>query len=157
MAAFIKFEGVDGEATDAQHVKWSNLASLAQEMEVPSGGGRGGGRRRGDVVVADLVCTKELDAASAKIAESMLTGKVYPRVKVDVTTASADSRQTYYQYELVNVLVTSYQVNVDGAHPGPPAELFALDCESMKVIYKQFNPDGSLGDSHEYTWSRSRP
>ena len=41
-------------------------------------------RRRGDAIMEDLTCAKELDKASPKIAESVASGKVYPKVEIEL-------------------------------------------------------------------------
>ncbi|MDI9446743.1 MAG: type VI secretion system tube protein Hcp, partial [Planctomycetota bacterium] len=46
MAAYIKFDGVDGEAQDAQHKNWSDILSFSQGIRVPGGGQTGPTRRR---------------------------------------------------------------------------------------------------------------
>ena len=74
MAAYIKFDGVTGEAKDKDHQGWSDLMSFGQGLHQPGGGATGPTRRRGDVIVDDLACSKELDKASPKIAESVCNG-----------------------------------------------------------------------------------
>ncbi len=54
MAAYIKFDGVDGEAQDKDHKDWSDLASFSQGLQQPGGGATGATRRRGDVIVEDI-------------------------------------------------------------------------------------------------------
>ena len=61
MAAYIKFDGVDGEAQDKDHKAWSDLLSFGQGLHQPGGGSTGPTRRRGDVILDDISCSKELD------------------------------------------------------------------------------------------------
>lgn len=104
MAAFIKFDGVDGEALDKDHKTWSDLASFGQALHQPGGGATGATRRRGDVIMEDLTCSKELDKASPKIAEAVAKGKVFPKVEIHLTASTTDEgRVTYYAYALTNV------------------------------------------------------
>ena len=105
MAAFIKFDGIDGETTDKDHKSWTDLAAFSQLITKP-GQGTGATRRRGDVVLEDLHCTKELDKSSPKIAEAVCKGKVFPKVELHLTASYTDScRVTYYAYDLKNVQV----------------------------------------------------
>ena len=71
-AYYIKFDGIDGEARDKDHLGWSDLLCFDQAMRTPIGGTSSDGtRRRGDVVLEDIVLVKELDKASPKLAEAV--------------------------------------------------------------------------------------
>ena len=153
MAAYIKFEGVDGECQEKEHKKWSPLASFGQGIHQPGGGATGATRRRGDVILDDLTCSKELDKASPKIAESICKGKVYPMVEIDVTASYTDAgRVTYYRYELKNVLVTSYNISGSGQAEDVPMEDFTLNFEEIKVTYTENDNEGKKKGNIEYSW-----
>ena len=91
MAAYIVFDGVKGEAKDKDHKAWSDLLSFGQGIHQPGGGATGATRRRGDVILDDITCTKELDKASPKIAEAVCKGKVFPKVEIHLTASTTDS------------------------------------------------------------------
>jgi len=153
MAAYIKFEGVDGEAQDKDHKGWSDLLSFSQGLTQPGGGATGSTRRRGDVIVEDIAAVKELDKSSPKIAESVCKGKVYPKVEIHLTASYTDAgRQTYYAYELKNVLVTSYNISGDGQAESVPTETFSLNFEEIKVTYTECDNTGKKKGNVEYTW-----
>ena len=152
MAAFIKFDGVDGESLDKEHKNWSNLSSFSQSIIKPGQGATGVTRRRGDVVLDDLNCNKELDKSSPKLAESICKGKIFPKVDIHVTSSNTDGgRVTYYAYELKNVMVTNYQVNGSGAEV-PPSESFSLNFEEIRVTYTENDSKGSKKGNVEYSW-----
>ena len=151
MAAYIKFEGVDGEAQDKDHKGWSDLLSFSQGLSRPGGGTTGATRRRGDVVVEDIQCAKELDKASPKLAESVCKGKVFPKVEIHATASYTDAgRVTYYAYELKNALVTSY--NVGGGSEAVPTETISINFEEIKVTYTECDSTGKKTGNVEYTW-----
>ena len=153
MAAYIKFDGVDGEAQDKDHKGWSDLASFGQALHQPGGGATGATRRRGDVIVEDLTCSKELDKASPKIAESVCKGKVYPKVEIHLTASTTDTgRVTYYAYELTNVMVTSYNISGAGQSEDVPMEDFGLNYEEIKVVYTECDSKGKSKGNVEYSW-----
>lgn len=152
MAAYIKFDGVDGEAKDRAHQGWSDLQSFNQVIRKP-GQGTGATRRRGDVILEDLVCVKELDKASIKLAETTCNGKVYPKVEIHVTASyTDDARVTYYAYELKNAQVVSYNVSGQGEDGAPPMEEFTLNFEEIKVTYTECDNAGKKKGNAEYTW-----
>ena len=151
MAAYIKFDGVDGECLDKDHGGWSDILSFSQGVHQPGGGATGATRRRGSTVLEDIQCVKELDKASPKIAESVCNGKVYPKVEIDVTASYTDEgRVTYYRYELTNVMVSSY--NISGSSQGVPTENFSFNFEEIKVTYTENDSKGKKKGNVEYSW-----
>ncbi len=153
MAAYIKFDGVDGECKDKDHKGWSDLASFGQALHQPGGGATGATRRRGDVIMDDLTCSKELDKASPKIAEAVAKGRVFPKVEIDLTASYTDSgRVTFYKYELKNVLVTSYNISGAGQAEDVPMEDFSLNFEEIKVTYTENDSKGKKKGNVEYSW-----
>jgi len=153
MAAYIKFDGVDGESQDKDHKSWSDLSTFGQGIMQPGGGATGASRRRGDVVLDDIHCTKVLDKASPKIAESICKGKVFPKVEIHLTASTTDAgRATYYAYELKNVLVTSYHISGSGQSEDVPMEEFSLNFEEIKTTYTENDSKGQKKGNVEYTW-----
>lgn len=153
MAAFIKFDGIDGECKDKEHDKWSDLLSFSQGMTQPGGGATGATRRRGDVIVEDIQAVKELDKSSPKIAEAVCKGKIYPKVEIHLTASISDAgRVTYYVYDLTNVLVTSYNISGSGQAEDVPTENFSMNFEEIKVTYTEFDSAGKKQGNVEYLW-----
>jgi len=152
MAAYIKFDGIDGEAQDKDHKNWSDLASFSQAIHKP-GSGTGATRRRGDVVLEDIVCVKELDKSSPKLAEAVCKGRVFPKVEIHVTASYTDSgRVTYYAYELKNVQVVSYDISGSGQSEDVPMENLSFNFEEIKVTYTENDSKGKKKGNIEYTW-----
>ena len=153
MAAYIKFEGVEGECKDKDHKGWSDLLSFDQAVHQPGGSATGATRRRGDVIMEDISCTKELDKSSPKIAEAVCKGKVFPKVEIEVTASYTDAgRVTYYRYELINVLVTSYNIGGAGQSESVPTEDFSLNFEEIKTTYTENDSKGKKKGNVEYSW-----
>lgn len=151
MAAYIKFDGIDGESQHKDHKGWSDLFSFSQMLHKPGSGGTGAARRRGSVVLEDLQCSKQLDKSSPKLAESVCKGKVFPKVEIEVTVSTTDAGQeTYYRYELKNVLVSSY--SVQGTSQDVPGESFSLNFEEIKVTYTEMDSKGKKKGNVEYGW-----
>jgi type VI secretion system secreted protein Hcp len=153
MAAYIKFDGIDGETLDKDHKNWSDVISFSQGITQPGSAATGATRRRGDVVLADIAIAKELDKASPKIAESVCKGKVFPKVEIHLTASYTDAgRVTYFAYELKNVLVTRYDISGSGQAEEVPAENFSLNFEEIKVTYTEMDSTGKKKGNIEYAW-----
>jgi type VI secretion system secreted protein Hcp len=151
MAAYIKFDGVDGEAKDKGHKGWSDLNSVSQVIHRAGGGRTGVQRRGGNAQIEDLQCTKEMDKSSNVIAEAVCQGKIYAKVEIDITNdGTGEARQTYFRYELKNVMISSYSVS--GASNGRPHESFSLNFEEIKVTYFPVDEKGTKGSKVEYGW-----
>jgi type VI secretion system secreted protein Hcp len=153
MAAYIKFDGVDGEAQDKDHKGWSDLGHFNKGMRQPGGGATGATRRRGDVICDDLVCVKELDKSSPKIAEAVCKGKVFPKVEIHMCASTTDAgRVPYYTIDLKNVMVTSYAIGGSGQSEDVPTEDFSLNYEEIKVTYTETDGKGKKKGNVEYSW-----
>lgn len=151
MAAYIKFDGVDGESVHDSHKNWSVLETFSQMLHKPGAGGTGTARRRGDVVFEDIQCSKLLDKSSPKLAEAVAKGKVFPKVEIEITASTTDNAQvTYYRYELKNVLVSSYSVG--GGNQDKPVESFSLNFEEIAVVYTEADSQGSKKGDVKYGW-----
>lgn len=150
-AGYIRFDGVDGESTDAGHDKWIDLQSISQSIQRSPSGGTGGATR-GVLQFGDIVCTKELDKSSPKLAEAICQGAVFPRVEIELTAAYGPKRVTYYRYELKNVLVTSYSLSGDARGGVKPAEQLSLNFEEIKVTYTEYDGGGGSKGNVEYEW-----
>jgi type VI secretion system secreted protein Hcp len=153
MALFIKFDGIDGEAKDKDHKAWSDLLSMSWGLHRAGAGQTGQTRRRGVVTVEDVVCTKEFDKSSPKLAESVCTGKVFPKVEIhDTTTYGEGNRATFLKYELKNVLVSSHNVSAAGSGDAVPTESMSLNFEEVKQTYVEYDSGGKKKGNVEMTW-----
>jgi type VI secretion system secreted protein Hcp len=153
MAAYIKFDGVEGECKDKDHKGWTDLASFSQAVSKPGGGATGATRRRGDTIMDDIHSNKELDKSSPKIAEAVCQGKVFPKVEIHLTASYTDAgRVTYYAYELKNVAVTNYSISGYGQSEAVPSEDFSLNFEEIKVTYTENDSKGKKKGNIEYSW-----
>jgi len=154
---YMKIDGIEGDtAAGDGHKDWIVIESLSTSMNVApahAATGTGAQRRRGDAVVEDISVTKHADKASPKLSEAVCKGKVFPKVEIHVTSSYTDAgRQTYYKYELKNVMVTSYSVNASGSGGGDrPVENVTLNFEEVKVTYDQKGM-ATKGGNAETTW-----
>ena len=142
-AVFAKYDGIDGEATDANHDKWIDVLSVDWGAHKPGGDATGQSRRRGATVVEDMTLTIEYEKASPKLQEKMLMGEVIPKLEIELTANYGGSRATYLKYELTNVMITSFQMNVSGDEAGPPTVVLGNNFEEIKVTYTEYDEAGS--------------
>lgn len=148
--AFIKFDGIDGEAQDDKHKDWINLLSFSQGISTPTDPSTG--QRVGKPIIT-LGVSVQLDKASPKIAEAAVNGKHFKQVDIHLTKTTDQGRVTYYAYELKNVFVTSYNVAGSGQAEEIPTASISLNFEEIKVTYTPVKKDGSTGGDVEYSWN----
>lgn len=144
-AAYLKFDGVDGEAKDANHDKWIDVLSVSQSI-TRSMGSDSSARSSGAVSFSDITITKELDKSSPKLAEAVAMGKVIPKVEFHLTS----DHGTYYKYELKNVMITSYSMSGDA--DDRPTEEISFNYAEIKTTYTEYDSDGNAKGNVEYTW-----
>jgi type VI secretion system Hcp family effector len=152
MALFIKFDGVDGEANDKDHKNWTDVQSFSWGLHKAGAGATGQTRRRGVATVEDVVLTKEFDKSSPKLAEAVLSGKVFPKVEIHSTATYGEARATYLKYELKNVMVSSYQTSGASSGDALPTESLSLNFEEVKQTYVEYDAKGGKKGNVEMTW-----
>ena len=144
MAAFVKYEGIDGESKDENHQNWIDVLSIDWGVHKPGGGVAGPTRRRGDALVEDLNLIIEYEKASPKLLEKCVKGAVIPKLEIEITATYGGARATYLKYELENVIISSYQMNASGNdEAGPPTVLISNNFKEIKVTYSEFDDEGS--------------
>ena len=146
-AAYLKFDGVDGEAVDKDHKGWIDIESFSQTITRENSDSTSA-NFRGAATLGDIVVAKELDKSSPKLAESLLIGKVFPKVEIHLTSSAG---ATYYAYELTNVMVTSYSISGDADQI--PMEEFSLNFGEIKVTYTEMDSEGNKKGNVEYSWN----
>jgi len=149
-AMFIQITGIDGEATDVDHKDWIEVLSYSFGMADPGAGATGTTRRRGDVVLEDIVVVKELDKSSPKLMEKCAKGEVIASLVIDVCRETGGS-STYYKYELENVMVTSFQSS-GSTEEGVPVETVTFNFEEITVTYTETDSEGKSKGNVEFNW-----
>ena len=150
MAAFAKYDGIDGESKDENHDKWVDVVNIDWGIHKPGGGSTGQSRRRGAAVVEDLTLTMEYEKSSPKLQEKCLKGEVIPKLEIELTSTYGGSRATYLKVEMENVMITSYQTNASGNdEAGPPTVVVGNNFEKIKVTYTEYDDTGASAGNVE--------
>lgn len=148
-AGFIKFDGIDGEATDKDHQGWIELDSYQWGMTRPDTGSSGQSRRRGAAIVEDLTFEHELDTSSPRLAEALASGRVIPRVELHLHEERPEGSvdEPYLLYRLTNVMVTAYHINWrSDPDDRRPTEKISIRFEEIEMVY-------TSEEGEEVSWS----
>ena len=134
-AAFVKYDGIDGEARDKDHKNWIDLLSVSNSPTLgndsrtstcpaaPSGPG-------------EIVVVKELDASTPKLQEALCNGTLTASVEIHVHQARRSS-EPYLSYKLKDVIVTSYSTSTATDKKGKtiPVEEVTLQYSEIEWNY----------------------
>ena len=147
---FVKFDGIDGEARDEEHLGWSELLSFDQAHSMPVDTSTGLSTGRAEL--EPILLSKTFDKASPKLAEAVLNGRTFPSVEIQLTGVDADgARVTYFVYELTDARIISYSAG--GSSGGSaPTEQISLNFAQIKVTYTERDSTGRAIGKVDYTW-----
>lgn len=119
--AFIWFEGVAGESTDAKHRDWIELESFSAGPSLQAATAGGAAKL---AQFHEFTFTRKYDASSPKLMKLLASGKHFPAVTISCRKAGGDPHE-YLDFKLENVMVSSYQMGAgaigggNGPGPGP--------------------------------------
>ncbi len=133
--AYLKIEGVEGEATDSKHAKWIEIQSFTHGAATPSA-------TTARPAFSDLCFTKFTDKSSPVLDQSCAQGKVFPSATIELVTADAN-RARFYQIVLSNVVATSISAmgNANDAAV-KPAESVCLSFSQITWTYTELDASG---------------
>ena len=151
--AYIKIEGIPGEALDAEHKGCIEITGygFGMHQSTSATASSSGGASSGRASLSDFTFTKSLDKASCKIIEAVCAGKHLSRVVLTLHRAGGDKLK-YFEIMLEEVIISNYSQN---ANEGVPSETVSLNYGRIKTTYtQQSRADGSGAGNVSGGWDR---
>ncbi|KQZ91538.1 MULTISPECIES: type VI secretion system tube protein Hcp [unclassified Pseudomonas] len=151
--AYIKIEGIPGEALDEQHRNWIevNSYSFGTQQSTSATASSAGGATAGRTTLSTFTFTKELDKSSCKLMEASCAGEHLKEVTLVLSRAGGDKLK-YFEIVLEEVIIADYLQN---AAAGIPVEIVQLDYGRIKTVYtQQKRSDGAGGGNIAGGWDR---
>ncbi|MNJ45007.1 hypothetical protein D3C77_400840 [compost metagenome] len=151
--AFIKIEGIPGEALDEQYRDWIEITgySFGAHQSTSATASSAGGASSGRTTLTNFTFTKLLDKSSCKILEASCAGEHLAKVTLALSRAGADKLK-YLEIALEEVIIADY---MQTAGNGVPLEVVQLDYGRIKTTYiQQKRSDGSSGGNITGGWDR---
>jgi type VI secretion system secreted protein Hcp len=150
--AFLELEGIEGESQDSDYENKIAIDSFSWGATNASSYHRGTGAGTGKGEILEIHFTKTMDKSSPKLMERVATGQHIPSGKVSLVKLSGDSKIPYYQVELTDIVVSTYQV---AAHSGNhlPSESFSLSFVKTMVHYQPQGNEGDPAGNVEFGWN----
>jgi type VI secretion system secreted protein Hcp len=141
--AFIKIDGVPGEATDDKHKDWISLASFNWGVS-QSAAMAGGGLSAGKANFQDFSVAKRMDKSSPILFQHCATGKHTKQLSVSLCRATGEKRE-YLLYKFSDVMVTSYQTGGSPEGEDIPMESVTFAYTKVELTYTPVNSQGKAG------------
>lgn len=132
MAIYLKYDGIDGEATHDKHKQWIDVSSMqfgiGRGIATPSGAVAN--REASEPSVSEITISKQMDAASPKLFTESATGAVGKKVQIHLVSTGSPGN-TYVEYTLTNALISGYSVSTGGDRP-----VESISINFTKIEYK---------------------
>lgn len=144
MAIYLKYDGIDGEATHADHKKWIDVGSLqfgiGRGISTPAGSVAN--REASEPSVSEVVITKQMDGASPKLFTESATGAVGKDVLIHLVSTGSPGN-TYVEYKLSNALISGYSVSSGGDRPSESISINFTKIQYKFIPYDDKNKAGT--------------
>lgn len=133
--AYLKIEGIPGEALDANHKDWIELTDFHYGvMQAVSGtASSSGGATVGGTSCPDMFIAKHLDRASPKLFEACASGQHFKSMVIHINRAGGD-QQKYMEIKLEEVIISGLNANRGGEFP---TESVTLNYGRIAIKYIQ--------------------
>ena len=132
-AAYIKFDGIDGESQHKGHEKWTELTSFSGNVaraEDPATGT--------PVATLSVVVRKRIDKSSPLLMKRCGDGSVIPHANVIFTEGTGG---VSYRVTFKEVLVSSFQMSAPG-EDGLPVEQLTLNFTKIEWTHRELDARG---------------
>lgn len=141
LAAFLRLDGIQGEATDQGHKDWIIIQSMSASIKrsIPSGA-KDQQRTKGETSLGDVQLVRQLDKSSTKLQEACAAGKFFKTVDIEFCTTVKDKQEPYLKYKLYDVIVSSYSVHGDASGNPLPSEQVSLGYSKVDWTYVVVDP-----------------
>lgn len=142
MAIYMKMDGVDGQVTTSGFEKWIELLSTSIGIHRHTTTGAGGKAREGaHPEIQEIHISKHFDKATPKILQDSVAGTFDKKVDIKWTTTTKNKVETYFEVELKDCGITSYQ---QSAGPdGVPMETLTLNFAKITFTPSPLDVKGS--------------
>lgn len=154
---YLKIEGVDGEATQSNHIGWIEIYSFSWGASNPTTVGSGAtGLSAGKVSVSSFNVMKKTEASSCKLFAACCNGTHFPTAHVELSKAAGEGgQQVFLKYDFTDVMVESVQWSGSTGGDDQPTESVSLAFLKVAVEYDKQADDGSMSAVGNASWDLS--
>jgi type VI secretion system secreted protein Hcp len=152
--AFLELENIEGEAQDSKYKKKIELQSFSWGATNNSSYSSGTGGNIGKGHIHDISFSKYMCKASPELMKRVVSGKAIPKGKLSLCKLSGEKdgdKIAYYEVELENIVLTSYQVAASGGAQ-LPMESGTLHFVTTKPSYTPQKNEGTGDGAIHFKW-----
>ena len=146
----IKFDGVEGEATHADHKGEIEVMSWSWGVSNASGALAGGGSGKGKASPGEMHFTHLYDKASPVLAKKCAQGVHFPTV-VLTGRKSGEGQKDFFKVTMKEVFITSVQTSASSG--GDMMESVSFSYAEIEFGYKAQDASGKLGGDVKFSWN----
>ena len=146
------FDKADGESTQRGKEKWVELLGWDWEIDTDARAGKGGGAKVAKARPGKLTFEHYFDTSSAVVMGSLVTGRAFPQVEVQMTrTTGSAAPETYFTMHLQGASVT--KVSNTASDDGTVTQRCEMAFDVVTIEYHpQDGGTGTLGPASTFTW-----
>ena len=145
----IKFDGVDGESTHADHK--GEIEVLAWSWNVTNSSAlAGGGSGKGKATPGEMHLTHQYDKASPVLAKKCAQGVHFPTVTL-TARKSGEGQKDFLKVTMKEVFITS--VSTAGSSGGDISENISVSYGSIDFAYKAQDDKGAMTGEVKFGWN----
>ena len=141
--AFIKFDGIDGEATEAKHSKWIDVNSFHWGA-THHADTIGRAHSSGKATVEAFSFSKVTDASSPKLALACCTGEHIKQAEINFSQSTGE-RLVWMSYKLYDCLISGFHISGTREGVDRPQEEVSITFSKWEVKYQPTDNKGKLG------------
>ena len=152
--AFLELKDIEGEAQDSKYEKKIELQSFSWGATNNSSYSSGTGGNIGKGHIHDISFSKYMCKASPELMKRVVSGKAIPKGKLSLCKLSGEKdgdKIAYYEIELENIVLTSYQVSASGGAQ-LPMESGTLHFVTTKPSYTPQKNEGPGDGAIHFKW-----
>jgi len=150
MYGFVKIDGVEGEAQEAQHQGWSEVYWFDFKLFLPQKTGGTTGRVTGDVQFEQFAVTKRLEKSSPDLFMACCKGTVFSDVTFERLIKTGGGNATMaFSVKLQNAIIAAFE---------PEGETEKVTFSFTRVEYSRvaFGPDGRTTGTVTRYWDLTK-
>lgn len=151
MDAYLKIEGVEGEATAKDFQNQIDLYSFSWGVSNPANAGMGTGLGAGRATLSSFNLMKKTDKASPGLFQACCSGKHFEKATVSMRKAGGE-QVVFLKYEFSTIFIESVQWSGSSGGDDVPTESLSFAFEKVDIEYFPQAAKGSTEGKVAASW-----
>lgn len=146
MAIFMNYEGIEGDAIDANHEGWIEVQELrwSAHRRITSETSTRGNHESSSTQILDLHLCKYMDSSTPNLFIEACCGIGKTAVLHLTKTDTGLGAETYMEYTLSNALISEYKVGAGNRFYRRPREFITISFIDLELRYITYDNAGYL-------------